>query len=107
MCNCINIEFGSYDNQIELPRPPHMPSKRGINTICIDACLKGEMLHLWALGIVTTGCCCGHNKGDEYPYIGVEDKDIYIMKMMGYKVQPNKLYPERQDGFIPKSIIKY
>lgn len=103
-CDCVNVEFGSYDNQIELPRPPHMPSERGVNTICIDKCLKSEMLHLWSLGIITTGCCCGHNKGSEYPYIGVDERHINRMKAMGYIVQPNNLYPEREDSFIPKSV---
>lgn len=104
MCSCINIEFGSYGNQVELQRPIHMPSTRGINTICIDKCLEDEILQLWASGIITTGCCCGHNQGEQYPYIGVDENQIKLMKDMGYSGQPNNLYPEREDGFKPKSI---
>lgn len=104
-CNCVNVEIGSYDNQVELPCPSHMPTTRGVNTICIDACLKDEILYLWSLGITTTGCCCGHNKGDKYPMISVEFKDIPRMKAMGYKVQFNNCRPNDEDSFIPKSII--
>lgn len=101
-CNCVNVEVGSFDNQIELPRPPHMPTSRGVETICVDVCLKDEILHLWSLGITTTGCCCGHNKVE--PYIGVDEKDIPIMKTMGYKVQFNNCRPNDEDSFKPKSI---
>lgn len=101
MCNCIGIEIGSYGNQVELQRPAHMPN--GSETICIDKCLKEEIIYLWSLGITTTGCCCGHNKIS--PYIGVDDKDIKTMKELGYDVHPNNLYPERHDSFTPKSTL--
>lgn len=103
-CNCQNVEFGSYDNQVELPLPAHMPSQRGVTTVCVDACLADEIQQLWALGITTTGCCCGHNKGDEYPYIGVENEDIEAMLSMGYSIQQNQLDPFRRDSFVPKSV---
>lgn len=103
MCNCVNIEIGSYGNQVELSRPPHMPSIRGVNTVCVDKCLRNEILYLWSLGIITTGCCCGHNKVASY--IGVEEKDIDRMKKMGYTVQLNNIYPEREDSFIPKTSL--
>jgi hypothetical protein len=99
MCNCINIEVGSYGNQVELSRPPHMPGERNI---CVDVCLKDEILNLWSLGITTTGCCCGHKKVP--PFIGVEDVDIPRMKELGYKVQFNNVRPGDEDGFIPKTV---
>lgn len=101
-CDCVDIEIGSYDNQVVLPRPPHMPSTRGVDTICVDACLKDEILHLWSIGITTTGCCCGHNKLE--PFIGVDDKDIQRMKDMGYIVHPNNCRPGDEDQFYPKSL---
>lgn len=107
-CSCKNVEFGSYDNQVELSLPPHMATYKhkqgGAETICVDACLADEILHLWDLGITTTGCCCGHNKGDEYPYIGVEEEDIEAMISMGYAIQQNQLHPSRRDGLVPKSV---
>lgn len=105
MCTCKDIEVGSYDNQVELPRPDHMKVRTegsaNQHAICVDACLKDEILDLWSKGIRTTGCCCGHNKVPGY--IGVIDQDIPLMLAMGYEVQPNEMYSERKDSFKPNS----
>jgi len=98
MCNCKNIEIGSYDNTVAL-KAPDWSSK---NTICVDLCLKEEILHLWSIGIRTTGCCCGHNKVEGF--IGVIDVDIPKMKELGYQVQYNSCRPNDEDSFKPKSI---
>lgn len=99
MCNCENIEVGSYDNQVELIPPKHMADYKALYqpgtapTICVDTCIADEVLDLWAKGITTTGCCCGHNKVQ--PYIGVVSEDS--IKMTGYEeIKP--------DHFKPKSI---
>lgn len=106
MCQCKNVEIGSFDNQVMLDPPKHMREFRNIRElsafICIDRCLKDEVKYLWSLGITTTGCCCGHNRIDGY--IGVIDKDIPKMKKLGYKVQLNKFRPQAEDTFYPKSI---
>jgi hypothetical protein len=99
MCDCVNIDIGSYDNQRWVYAPTHMPKSNGY---CLDNCIAEEVLKLWREGITTTGCCCGHNKVE--PYIGVIDSDIEKMKAMGYQVQPNTLYPDRQDGFCPMTF---
>lgn len=98
MCNCKNIEIGSYDNTVAL-KAPDWSSK---NTICVDLCLKEEILHLWSIGIRTTGCCCGHNKIEGF--IVVIDEDIPKMKELGYQVQYNSCRPNDEDSFKPKSI---
>lgn len=105
-CNCINIEIGSYHNQVEVVDLPNQMidyrAKQGLPfSVCIDACIVDEVKELWDKGITTTGCCCGHNKVDGY--IGVIDSDIPKMKNMGYKVQYNELRPNDEDSFIPKS----
>lgn len=97
MCNCKNIEIGSYDNQVEL-KAPEWSSK---DTICVDTCLKDEILELWSIGIRTTGCCCGHNKIEGF--IGVFDEDIPKMKELGYQVQYNSCRPKDEDSFKPKT----
>lgn len=107
MCKCVDIEIGSYDRQTVLVVPKSLdirmnaPGRAKRSTVAVDTCLLQEVAELWHLGIITTGCCCGHNKLDGY--IGVESEFIPKMKELGYKVAPNHLYPEREDSFIPKS----
>ena len=105
MCNCVNVKMGSYDNQVELPRPKCMIGRTegssNPNTICIDKCIAEEIQYIWLWGIKTTGCCCGHNIQEGY--IGVIDKDIEFMKKSGYKVHFNKSRLGAEDSFIPKS----
>lgn len=108
-CRCIDVEVGSYGNQIELPAPHHIiewASKASFSlggerkTICIDKCLAKEVKALWGMGIITTGCCCGHNK--VAAYIGVIDIHINKMKALGYNVV-NNLHDNACD-FKPFSI---
>ena len=68
--------------------------------VYIDKCLAEEIKRLWSLGIVTTGCCCGH--GVRQGYIGVSDKDIPVMKRLGYKVLHNPFRPNSEDSFKAK-----
>ena len=104
-CNCNNVDIGSYKNQVTLPRPIHMKNRRegssNPESICVDACIAEEILALWACGIRTTGCCCGHNK--QPGYVGVIDADIELMKSMGYEVQHNQSRPDACDTFNLKS----
>lgn len=86
LCTCENVEVGSYANQVELPRPPHMGGRTegtASATICIDTCIADEVKALWCFGVHTTGCCCGHGKVQ--PYIGVIPEDVELMKNLGYK----------------------
>jgi len=99
MCKCQNVEIGSYENQIWVHAPAHMPKEHGY---CIDRCIAEEVFTLWMNGITTTGCCCGHNT--QTGYIGVVDKDIQEMKSFGYEVAHNDSRTEAEDSFIPKSI---
>lgn len=107
-CGCINVEIGSYDNQVMITDlPPHMAKYKAKdggdpNSICIDACLEKEIRSLWTSGITTTGCCCGHNKAE--PYIGVIFSDIPKMKALGYTVKYNNCRPYDEDSFIPQSL---
>ncbi|HEJ2170549.1 TPA: hypothetical protein ACKP5U_003289 [Pseudomonas aeruginosa] len=78
-CSCDGVEIGDYTNTVELPTPPHMLRIGRIGclefreTICVDKCIANAVQALWDLGIVTTGCCCGHNQADGY--IGVWDRE--------------------------------
>lgn len=99
MCDCVNVEMGSYDNQIHVHAPAHMPKENGYS---LDRCIANEIMQLWMRGITTTGCCCGHNRAR--PYIGVIDADIPKMKEMGYEVHPNPCRPGAEDSFYPKDV---
>lgn len=106
MCDCHNVAIGSYKNQVCVNIPPHMEDlrryrlKNGLTpTLCIDRCLLAEIQCLWNLGVVTTGCCCGHNVFGGY--IGVSREDIPRMKRLGYRVRHNHCRPG-EDSFYPK-----
>lgn len=82
-CDCINIEFGSYDNQTILDYPEWFESKKTIRKAGIDNCLLNEIKYLWEEGIQTMESCCGHNKAEAY--ISVLNKYHDRMIGLGYK----------------------
>lgn len=88
-------------SRVELFAPPQLAREDG-RGICVDACLALEVSRLWAEGITTTGCCCGH--AVQQGYIGVVDADIPRMKAMGYLVHHNPCRPGDEDSFVPKSL---
>lgn len=100
---CKDIEFGTGDCAYNIHLPWLVDGKAKM--VNIDKCLLPEIIHLWELGIKTTGCCCGHGK--EEPFIGVAFEDIDRMLELGYKVCPNKYRPRDRDSFYPKTILKY
>lgn len=110
MCNCINIIPGNkecYAQMITIEIPKHMESyknrrvKNGLpSTICIDPCIIDEMKMLWSKGIITYGCCCGHNILESM--VNVDDNNIEQMLKMGY-VQ-NHHDKTRKDTFRLKTI---
>ena len=89
-----------YTNQVVLDFPYGVTRKQ----VCVDRCLADEVQGLWDLGIVTTGCCCGHHDWYEMRYIGVRDEHIPAMKALGYAVQYNPMRPGDEDSFVPKSV---
>jgi len=104
MCSCKNVGIGSYENQVVVDRPRHMIGRTEGSSnkkICVDTCIADEIKALWNLGISTTGCCCGHQKLQGY--IGVIDRDIDVMKILGYEVHKNNVRPSDEDSFVPKS----
>ena len=113
MCDCPPGTMSQeYTNQVALSPPAHMLNEPQLNTPCytikkvigVDRCIAPEIEQLWAQGIRTTGCCCGHNDKDLQPYIGVLDDDIERMKALDYKVQIIPSWPDREDSFAPKSV---
>lgn len=99
MCECVNVEMGSYKNAVSIQIPKHMQKYRdnrlaaGLSeNISIDTCILQEVKRLWSLGIHTRGCCCGHNKVSGM--INVADESIDKMFELGYKEYPNPAHKE-------------
>ncbi len=61
MCNCEDVEFGTYANQASI-KFPFYPLSSVDETVCVDNCILEEIKELWEKGIQTTNSCCGHNK---------------------------------------------
>jgi len=76
MCDCENIGFGTFDNQIITVTPEG-------KKVGIDKCIAKEIKYLWALNVKTMGCCCGHNKAKGS--VAVAMKDVEFMKKLGYQ----------------------
>ena len=108
---CSDIPFQTYKCCYHICLPWRCKYSCGKNEdkdpkmVSIDKCLLPEILNLWEQGIKTTGCCCGHGKGE--PYIGVDSDDIQRMKDLGYMVQHNGCRPGDEDSFIPKTKFDY
>jgi hypothetical protein len=109
MCNCVNVEMGSYDNQIVVPAPFWMVSRDGDHIrdfIGIDKCLYDEIVALWQIGVTTVESCCGHNVPGVEAYIAVLPKNIDKMIELGYKKINDKplgcFYPQTEyDKIVP------
>ena len=74
-CHCVNVEFGSYDNQVVMKHPSG-------KLVCIDTCIASEIGYLWHKGINTLNSCCGHQK--LLPEVIVSKEDYDLMDKMGY-----------------------
>jgi hypothetical protein len=92
---------------VELEISDHMKTYRQnrldkgyTSTICVDPCIVDEIKYLWSKGIITYGCCCGHNKLQ--PMVNVDEKNIQKMLDMGYKIQFNNSRPNDKDTFTLK-----
>lgn len=61
-CRCQSYnrpDWGGDKPEVILPKPEWSSRENGV---CVDACIADTILMLWANGIVTGGCCCGHNR---------------------------------------------
>ena len=108
MCNCKDVEPGSYDNQILLGYYPVMLDYQkariaaGLSGagIPVDRCLVGEVIRLWKAGIRTYGCCCGHN-GKSDAFINVDPNDFHKALSLGWARYTFKDDLGRMDTIIP------
>ncbi|SFW16345.1 hypothetical protein [Chitinophaga sancti] len=96
-CTCNNVAMGSQANALFVPPPKHFNSVH--KGYWIDKCIFHEVMMLWAIGVATNGCCCGH--GIAEPYIGVDDEFIQFMKDLGYQTERNNPRPNYVNHFYP------
>lgn len=81
VCPYTHVEFGTYTNHISVKSPED-------KWICVDACMAVELQQIWAKGVLTLECCCGHGK--QPGYIAVKDESRCIMDELGYKPDPKR-----------------
>lgn len=63
MCDCISYNQPKPWQKTEsrvLDQARHF-SDTGKPKVCVDACIADVIERLWAAGVRTGGCCCGHN----------------------------------------------
>lgn len=63
-CNCISYnrpELGGTEAETVLRVPDNLAAQIGRETVCVDPCIADTIKAMWAAGIPTLGCCCGHN----------------------------------------------
>ena len=60
-CNCSCNDPEGY-KVLMLPSRIFKASGRQNREVCIDNCIVDMMELLWAAGVETLGCCCGHGK---------------------------------------------
>lgn len=109
-CNCKDITPQSkecYEQMITIEIPDHMSTYRNnrveagfSSKVSIDPCIFVEIWQLWQKGIITYGCCCGHN-GKNPSFVNVDESNIQQMLDMGYL--PNHQDLQRMDTFALKS----
>jgi hypothetical protein len=62
-CRCRSYnrpDLGGDRPEVLLEKPDFIGGQ--VRTIGVDACIADAIRMLWSHGIVTTGCCCGHNR---------------------------------------------
>lgn len=58
--------------------------------ICLDACIKGEILELWNQGIETLSSCCGHNGTFGNPSVIVNKESAGKAKTIIKEIDTNR-----------------
>lgn len=112
MCDCKDVEMGSYTNQILLGYYPVMMEYRqkrisaglsGDMGIPVDKCIVDQVIALWENGVRTYGCCCGHNK--QRGFINVGKEDFKKALGLGFTKHEFENDPDRCDTVNTKEII--
>lgn len=63
-CNCQSYnrpDWGGTEPEVILDFARYFPDTEKPR-VCVDPCIAATIESLWAAGIRTRGCCCGHNR---------------------------------------------
>ena len=94
-CCCTDdVEVGSYDNQLWVHAPAHMPKDSGY---CLDVCVAEEVMSLWRAGVKTLGCCCGHG---DHNLAFIQVPEEFPLECLGY--ERTEKQPEQGIGYKPR-----
>jgi hypothetical protein len=105
-CTCdpavLDNELARYAAQVLLELPDCRERSRRIagemsTQVCIDPCIVEVIKCLWANGIETLGCCCGHNKLPAY--VDVHPDHWATMDQLSYKKMPVNQYGHGEWSF--------
>lgn len=77
-CNCVSYNMDSPDKHGDKEVILKAPSWSSRGTICIDYCIADIIKMLWENGVVTHGCCCGHNKQNPTVIVSPENLALTI-----------------------------
>jgi hypothetical protein len=90
-CRCENVEFGSYDNTVEMIPPfvlyDILGNKKDVWFVSVDTCIASDIGYLWRQGVVTENSCCGH--GRVRASVVVHPDSIDKMHELGYGQIPD------------------
>jgi hypothetical protein len=104
-CGCdpeavLNVGYGTGYRTVTVLAPHPLFLREDIT---LDVCLVEEVFALWARGIATRGCCCGHNLAA--PFIQVDEDKVPEMIALGYKFYYyGGQQHDRRDAFYPLSL---
>lgn len=87
MCECHSYncpEIGGNVSEVLLDAPSWAYRSDGgkQDKICIDACIADTIKHLWDNGIVTLGCCCGHNRDMPSVIVSENENPEKVLKII-------------------------
>jgi len=83
MCDCKSYngfnEAHGGASEVVLPKPPWSQKENGI---CVDACISEAIKMLWENGVVTRGCCCGHNTTDPTVVVSEDVETNRVLQLL-------------------------
>ena len=95
ICTCNGLKE-MHENEIILEVPDtvnlkyNSPNQKRRTTVCIDKCIVDEIKLLWKNGIVTYGCCCGHNDARFNPYVIIKKDHVQKAVNLGFEVKEER-----------------